>query len=386
LIAYYVEEPGTMRHFWLWAGCLLMLTPVAAGAAPSGTLLPRGELSTKGNQIVDRVGRPVRLACVGWNQVYENPPLDRQMAMIADMGFNCIRHSWANATKDMEIAMVDRMAAAAEKVGLRLIIDNHTNEAGHGERDNWGAQQKNGLWYDLGGGSDGTDGGGNKGTVTDAKFLADWESVARHYTGNPTIIGYDLRNEPLDWPGMSVWGGGSDRDIAAMYKRVGDAIQAIDSSKLIIVEPPNSDCRGVRKYPLTLAVPNKLVYSVHEYPGEISGQKISSGPGLVKRMNEMWGWIFNEKISPIFVGEMGSSMASEQSREWAATIVPYLNGTGPDALHVPAGGQGASTDWWDWGYLGNQNPNGTLEADWKTPKPEQEAVYAKLRQAALPDQ
>jgi endoglucanase len=133
-------------------------------------------------------------------------------------------------------------------------------------------------------------------------------------------------------------------------------------------------------------VPNKLVYSVHEYPGEISGQKVSSGPALIKRMNEMWGWIFNEKISPIFVGEMGSSMASEQSREWAATIVPYLNGTGLGALHVPAGGQAVSTDWWDWGYLGNQIPNGTLQADWKTPKPEQEAVYSKLRQAALPDQ
>jgi endoglucanase len=375
-----------MRQFRLWVAGLLMLVPAVAIAASPGTLLPPGEFSTKGNQIVDRQGRPVRLACVGWNQIYETPPLDRQMAMIADMGFNCIRHSWANATKDMEIAMVDRMAVAAAKVGLRLIIDNHTNEAGHGERDNWGAQQKNGLWYDLGGGSDGTDGGGNPGTVTDAKFLADWESVARHYVGNPVIIGYDLRNEPADWPGMSVWGGGGNRDIAAMYKRVGDAIEAIDPTKLIIVEPPSSDCRGVRKYPLALAVPNKLVYSVHEYPGEISGQKISSGPALIRRMNEMWGWIYNEQISPIFVGEMGSSMKSEQSRQWAATIVPYLNGTGPDALHVPAGGQAPSTDWWDWGYLGNQTPDGTLEADWKTPKPEQEAVYAKLRQAALRDQ
>ncbi len=107
------------------------------------------------------------------------------MTLIADLGFNCIRHSWANATKDAEIAMVDRMAVAARRVGLRLVLDNHTNEAGHGERDNWGAQQKNGLWYDLGGGSDGTDGGGNPGTVTDATFLADWQAVARHYVGQP---------------------------------------------------------------------------------------------------------------------------------------------------------------------------------------------------------
>jgi endoglucanase len=374
-----------MRHFLLSVAGLVMLAPATLMAAPPGTLLPPGELSTKGNQIVDRQGRPVRLACIGWNQIYETPPLERQTALIAEHGFNCIRHSWANATKDMEIAMIDRMAAAAEKVGLRLVIDNHTNEAGHGERDNWGAQQKNGLWYDLGGGSDGTDGGGNPGTVTDARFLADWESVARHFAGNPTIIGYDIRNEPADWPGMSVWGGGSNRDIASMYKRVGDAIQAIDPTKLIIIEPPTSNVVGPRKYPPALAVPNKLVYSVHEYPGEISGQKISSGPALIRRMNEAWGWVYNENIAPIFVGEMGSSMTSGQAKAWAATIVPYLNGTGPDALHVPPGGQAASTGWWDWGYLPGQNPDGTLQADWKTPRPEQAVVYSKLRQAPLPD-
>ena len=225
----------------------LLLAPAAFGQGTSQTLLPPGDLSTKGNQIVDQKGRPVRLACVGWNQVDDKIPLERQTALMAKLGFNCIRLSWVNATKDQDIAGIDRIAVAASKAGLRLILDNHTNEAGHSEQDNWGAQQKNGLWYDLGGSSDGTDGGGNPGTVTDAKFLADWQFVARHYLGNPTVIGYDLRNEPLKWPHMSVWGGGSDRDIASMYTRVGNAVLAIDPTKLIIVEPPNSDCRGVHK-------------------------------------------------------------------------------------------------------------------------------------------
>jgi endoglucanase len=374
-----------MRYLLAWITGVLLLAPIASAQSTPPTLLPPGDLSTRGNQIISREGHPVRLACVGWNQVIEDVPLDRQTALMADLGFNCIRLSWVNATKEADVADIDRIALAASKAGLRLVLDNHTNEPGHGERDNWGAQQKNGLWYDLGGSSDGTDGGGNAGTVTDAKFLADWEFIARHYLGNPTVIGYDLRNEPLDLPHMSVWGGGSDRDIAAMYTRVGNAILAIDPAKLIIVEPPNSDCRGVHKYKLTLSVPNKLVYSVHEYPGEISGQKVSSGPALIKRMNEMWGWIYNEGLAPVFVGEMGSSMVSDQAKAWAETIVPYLNGTGPDSLHVPPGGQAVSTDWWVWGYLPDQAPNGTLEADWKTPRPEQEAVYGKLRQAPLPD-
>jgi endoglucanase len=354
--------------------------------AQSTTLLPPGDFSTKGSQIVDRDGHPVRLACVGWNQVYDVLPLERQTAMMAAHGFNCIRFSWVNATMRKDLQVIDRIVAAASKAGLRVILDNHTNEPGHSEQDNWGAQQKNGLWYDLGGASDDTDGGGNRGTTTDAKFLSDWQAVASHYVGNATVIGYDLRNEPLNYRRMSVWGDGSDRDIRAMYIRVGNAIQAIDRAKLIVVEPPSSDCRGVRKRPITLDVPDKLVYSVHEYPGEISGQKVSSGPALVKRMNEMWGWLINENLAPVFVGEMGSSMVSPESAAWAATIVPYLNGSAPDGLRIPASGQGVSTDWWAWGHLGGQIPDGTLESDWKTPRPQQEAVYSKLRQVLLPAQ
>jgi endoglucanase/chitinase len=368
-----------------WLGLAL---PAAAetGLPPSYPLhtgLPPGTFSTEGNQIVDQRHRPVRLACVGWNQVNEQIPLETQTRLMAAHGFNCIRFSWVNATLPSDLDLIDRVATAASTAGLRLILDNHTNEPGHGERDMWGAQQRNGLWYDLGGGSNGTDGGGNRGTTTDAKFLSDWQTVARHYAGNQTVIGYDLRNEPLGWRGMSLWGGGSDRDIRAMYVRVGNAIQAIDAEKLIIVEPPDGNCRGVRAYPVTLNVPGKLVYSVHEYPSEISGQKIDSGPALIKTMNGSWGWIVSENVAPVFIGETGASMSSARSKAWAATVVPYFNGTGPDALRIGEGGQGVSTDWWAWGNLEGQNPNGTLEPDWQTPRPEQEAIYAKLRPRPL---
>ncbi len=361
----------------LFTVCLGIL-PIATARAQ--TLLPDGPLGTLGSQIVDRDGQSVRLACVGWNQIKHDIPLVQQTHRMAEHGFNCVRLPWVNATMKQDLAQIDNIVAAAKQARLRVILDNHTNEPGHGDRDNWGAQQKNGLWFDLGEGTDGTDGGGNKGTVTDAKFLADWQDVARHYKGNQTVIGYDLRNEPLNYPGMSEWGTGSVRDIRAMYMRVGAAIQQIDPDKLIIVEPPNSDCRGVRANPVDLPVAHKLAYSVHEYPTEISGEKINSGPELIRRMNERWGWLVSEDIAPVFIGEMGSSMRSRESQAWANTIVPYLNGQG---LRIPLGGQAVSTDWWVWGYLPGQNPDGTLESDWKTPRPQQEAVYARLRQRKI---
>ncbi|HVY16131.1 MAG TPA: cellulase family glycosylhydrolase [Rhodopila sp.] len=354
---------------------------LTAAAARAQTLLPDGALSTQGSQIIDHDGRAVRLACIGWNQVNRAIPLAEQTRLMAANGFNCIRFPWVNATLEHDLPVMDSIVAAAKSAGLRVVFDNHTNEPGHGERDNWGAQQKNGLWFDLGEGSNDTDGGGNPGTTTNAKFLADWQTVARHFAGDQTVIGYDLRNEPLNYPGMSEWGTGSPRDIRLMYMRVGAAIQAIDPDKLIIVEPPSGDCRVVRTQPVTLPVAHKLVYSVHEYPTEISAEKVDSGPDLVRRMTERWGWLINEDIAPVFIGEMGSSMRSRGSRAWADTLVPYLNGKG---LTIPEGGQGVSTDWWAWGYLPGQNPDGTLEKDWKTPRPRQLAVYARLRQKPLP--
>lgn len=53
------------------------------------------------------------------------------------------------------------------------------------------------------------------------------------------MIGYDIRNEPHAYPTNGcTWGDGSDRDIKAMFERVGNAILAIDPDKLIICEGP----------------------------------------------------------------------------------------------------------------------------------------------------
>jgi hypothetical protein len=90
-------------------GLILLALALPASAA----LLPAGALSTDGAQIVDRGGHPVRLACVGWNQVNEGISLDRQTALMVRDGFNCIRFSWVDATVQADLRMMDRVAAAA---------------------------------------------------------------------------------------------------------------------------------------------------------------------------------------------------------------------------------------------------------------------------------
>jgi endoglucanase len=389
---------------------LLIMPGVAAAqtsdpAIPSSTLLPPGPLYTSGSQIVDSTGKSVRLACVGLNQPYFGVSMQAQAHSMVKAGFNCIRMSWVNATKDKDLVIIDRVIAAIAGTGLRLILDNHTNEAGT-PADGYGAQQKNGLWYDKGGLSDGTNGAGVIGTVTDKQFQSDWVTVARHYAGIDVVVGFDLRNEPLHYGRQCTWGDGNiDSDIRLMYQRVGNAIQEVDAAKLIIAEGPQNwkssfaglgpapegDLTLVKARPVVLNTPGKVVYSVHEYPN----YHPNAGPEAIKRMNYVWGYLVRENIAPVWIGEMGSSLdgsvddgddlSSQQA--WLHTILPYLNGQ--EGLHggptFGEGQQAIGTDWWVWGHLQGQSPDGTLEKDWATPRPAQAAAYGQLRQGFKKD-
>jgi endoglucanase len=358
-------------------------------------LLPPGYLHTAGSQIVDEAGVPVRIASVGWNQAFDNP--DAILPKIARAGFNAVRVSWVDATMQSDLKTIDAIVAAAGRSGVKVILDHHTNEAGTAA-DGWGAQQKNGLWYDSGPGTDGTNGAGVKGTVTQATFQAHWVEVAKRYTGNSTVIGFDLDNEPLVIRGGATWGSGGLTDIRVMYQTVGNAILAVNPGALIIAEGPQDystekpwgDLSKVRRAPVELAVPNKVVYSVHDYPRYISDVREDSGPRKVAQMNRAWGYLVSENIAPVWIGEMGAnfdgSWGQEHvagSRAWASTLVNYLNGKLGDlgGPRFTESQQGISTNWWAWGHLAGQSNNGTLAVDGSLRR-EQYEVYHQLQPIA----
>ncbi len=363
----------------------------AACRTAAGGLLPAGYLHTAGAQIVDSTGRPVRIASVGWNQGFEDPAA--ALRKIAAVGFNAVRVSWVDATMQRDLTRIDGIVAAAARNGVKVILDHHTNEAGT-PADGYGAQQRNGLWYDSGPGTDGTNGAGGFGTVTQAGFLAHWQQVAARYAGNSTVIGFDLDNEPLMIPGGATWGDGGARDIRAMYQTVGNAILTIAPDVLIIAEGPQNypdgkpwgDLSHVRTEPVRLNVPNRVVYSVHDYPAYVSAVTPDSGPRKVAATNRTWGYLVSEHIAPVWIGEMGANLDGScchenvaASQAWAATLVSYLNGQ-LSALGGPGfsgAEQGVSTDWWAWGTLTGQALDGTLGPT-GAPRPAQYAVYHQL--------
>jgi aryl-phospho-beta-D-glucosidase BglC (GH1 family) len=362
----------------------------------TSTILPSGYLSTSGNQIVDASGNDVRIASVGWNQNFTN--IAANVAQMAAAGFNTIRVSWVDATLSSDLVRIQQIVAAATANGMKVILDHHTDEAGT-PGDGYGAQQKNGLWYDVGPGTDGTNGAGVTGTVTQAQFLADWQTVARAFAGNSTVAGFDLDNEPLEQYGIGAtpanWGGGGPTDIHAMYQTVGNAIGAIDPGALIIAEGPieftnlyNFDLTQAGSNPVVLNIPNKVVYSAHVYPATIGGEPVDSGAAFGANLNKSFGYLETQNIAPVWIGEIGASMdgtadsagaglADEQA--WASTMIAYLNGK-DGALGGPTftgSQQGVSTDWWAWGNLAGQFPDGILNPD-GTLNAAQKAVYSQF--------
>ncbi len=131
------------------------------------------------------------------------------------------------------------------------------------------------------------------------------------------------------------------------------------------------DLSVVRRLPIVLSNRAKLVYSVHEYPKEIGGYRgPESGAGYIHRMNKMWGWLIAENVAPVWIGEMGASMASATSKAWGQTLLDYMNGKAPGGPTFSHNQQPIGGDWWAWGCLTGQNPNGCVGEDGKV-RPEQ---------------
>jgi len=364
----------------------------------AGAPLPAGFLSARGSQIVRADGTQVRIASVGLTGMnviggrlqLAGPfkGIEGHVAAMRSLGFNCVRVDWIDKTLDDPGAMaqLDDFVTACHKARLKVIFDNHNNEATPADWEN-AAQQKNGLWFDTGPGTAGTDGADTQGTVSAERFLADWVKFARHWTHNPTVIGFDLRNEPCAHTKTpALWGGNGPTDIHAMYEAAGNAVLKVNPDALIICEAVidyrtgafEGDLSVVRDLPVVLSNPAKLVYSVHEYPKEIGGYKgPESGSGYIERMNKMWGWLVTENRAPVWIGEMGASMRSDASQAWGRTLLEYMNGRAPGGLTFSSTQQPVSGDWWAWGCLTGQNPNGCVSESGHL-RPEQEAFINQM--------
>ncbi len=349
------------------AGVLLLASP-----AKALNELPSGYLKTNRSNIVDASGREIRILGVNWFG-FETPnmvvhglwarPFRLMMDQISSLGFNTIRLPFSSAiltagpesvssilyrlNPDLQgkspMEILDMIIAYAGTKGLKIILDNHSLQpTTNGE--------SNGYWYSS--------------TRSEAQWIADWQSLARRYANNPTVIGADLYNEPT-----GTWGTGDQDDWARAAKAAGDAIGAVNKHWLIIVEGLRfyrdnyywwgGELEGVKDFPIQLARSNKLVYSTHDYPSSIWTQPWFSDPtypaNLPAVWDKYWGFIEAQNIAPVVIGEFGSRLETTSDRQWADAMSLYL--------------AQRKVDWVWFSWNANGEPRGILSEDWETPDP-----------------
>ncbi|MEO1102417.1 MAG: cellulase family glycosylhydrolase, partial [Pseudomonadota bacterium] len=353
--------------------------------APDNSVM--GVLSTSGNQILGADGRPVTIEAVNWfgmeTTTFTPHGLwtrnwQEMMDEMKALGFNAIRLPFSlqavldggvdvnsidySQNPDLQglnsLEILDKIVGYAEEIEIGILLDNHRSAAGNGPNPN-------GLWFDGG--------------YTEADWIDAWQMLAERYGDSPAIIGADLVNEPH---------GASWNDWAAAAERAGNAILAETENWLIVVEGVGSyegdpywwggSLKGVADRPVELNVDGKLVYSPHDYPASVFPQPwFFDGTDLTEKFREQWGFIHEEGIAPIFLGEFGSRLETDVDRAWADAIVKYLSGDYDANGTLDPGSSPMSFAWWSW------NPNsgdtgGILQDDWRTVREDAIAVLEPL--------
>ncbi len=367
---------------------MLNTPPAVAASGGTGT----GYLHTSGNKIVDSTGATVRLTGINWfgmetdnktfHGLWASVTWKSMMDHMAALGYNTIRVPFsddalkpgAQATSvntytnpDLvglsPMQILDKVVDYAGQKGMRIILDRHRPTTA----------QQTALWYTS--------------TVPESTWISDWQMLAQHYAGNPTVIGADLHNEPhADGTSPngtgSCWGcGDTSRDWRLAAERAGNAILSVNPNWLIFVEGiscldggnanvwdniPDDPCgwwggnlHNVAQYPVQLNVANRVVYSPHDYATSVADQTWfhdSTYPANLPGVwDYFWGYIYKQNIAPIMVGEFGTTLASNIDKVWLQSLLQYM-GTGVN---------GMSFTYWSWNP-DSGDTGGIVQDDWVT--------------------
>lgn len=336
-------------------------------------------LRTHGRNIVDANGHRFKLASINWygasDELFVPGGLDvlhrKDIAQtIKRLGFNSVRLPYADemlmsnpvpdkaqlfANPDLvglrAMDVFEAVTTTLTDAGLAVIINDHITSA------SWccGADPCDAAW------SNDYLGPVCRVSMSEEQWIRNWETMMTRFINNPLVIGADLRNEV-----RGLWGTMSWSSWAAAAERCGNRLLAINPDWLIVVEGTSSanDLTGVRTRPVELSQPNKLVYSAHVYAwsgwGSWAGRFKQQSYGTFRQaMKKNWGYLLEQEIAPVWVGEIGAtSRPTKGDANYWFNLWRYLKAV--DA---------------DFGYwaINTRKPTGDKEsysilaADWQTP-------------------
>ena len=227
-----------------------------------------------------------------WHQYRENYIARQDIHLLHEVGFNTIRvplHYKFFETNDAEgMALLDRVVEWSRAEGLYVILDMHVapgGQTGANIDDSHGYP-----WlYDS--------------PQEQAHLIAIWRRLAQHYKNNPTVLGYDLLNEPIPhYPAVTPL----NPKLEPLYKKLSAAIRQVDPNHILFLGGAQWDTNfSVFGAPFD----SNTAYTFHKYWS-------ATDESVIRQYLD-----FRDKYNvPIWMGESG-----ENTDEWIAQFVALLN-------------------------------------------------------------
>jgi endoglucanase len=366
-------------------GILFNTSPIL----PQRRLCTPNYLHTSGSQILDMSNRAVGLSGVNWFGFETSDHVvhglwarnwQEMLDQIKAEGYNVIRLPFSNAMlkpgvkparidyqKNPDLAgltalqVMDKIILGANERGLKIILDNHRSTPGTGP-------ESNGLWYTS--------------DTPESRWIADWKMLAVRYKHIPAVIGVDLRNEPHS----GCWGCGDRvRDWRMAAEKAGNGVLSVNPNLLILVEGVSEyngqftwwggNLMGAKTAPVRLNIPQRLVYSVHEYPATVYAQSwfsASSYPNNLPAVwDQYWGYLVQGNLAPVLIGEFGTRYETEKDRQWLQAFQPYIYQKG--------------LSWTFWSFNPDSgDTGGLLQDDWTSIQQPKQTILKKIQYPFIP--
>jgi endoglucanase len=370
------EAVGTVRWRRVCAAVLAVLLSLVVGQAVRqlpAQAAGAGFWHTSGNLILDSNNQPVRMAGVNWfgfetanftvHGLWTRDYRD-MLNQMKSLGYNTIRMPYTNQmfnpgtmpnsidfsngkNTDLQglspLGVLDRIVAYAGQIGLKIYLDRHRPDS----------SQQTALWYTA--------------AVPESRWISDWQMLAQHYAGNPTVVGADLHNEPHD----PACGGCGDTTIdwRLAAERAGNAILAVNPNWLIFVEGVQTaggssywwggNLKAAGANPVRLSVANRLVYSPHDYSPDVFNQTWFSDPTFPANMpgiwGSTWGYLRVNGTAPVLLGEFGTRLDDTPDQQWFGALINYLGSTSANGAN--------SFGWTFWSWNPDSGDTGGILAD-----------------------
>jgi len=400
---------------WIVASWILAISSASStfSAEEPVSLFPLFPLSTQGRFIVDINQNRFKIKAVNWwgaNDALQvvagldQQPISMIIGLIQEWKFNAIRLPFSNQmlhdTAPVQerairanpqflgmtpLQVYDQTVAALTAAGIAVILDNHSTTS------EWCCNYDfNGLWHHTAWFS-------STYQQTSEMWQHDWLMMVERYKENPAVIAADLRNEvrTMRWgstylPEIPQWGGGGDNDWRQAAQSAGNAMLKVNPNLLILVEGINWQglvdrlgsghrplLQPVQELPLRLRVPNKLVYSVHQYSftgprntgdSELSGNQPTYESFDTQAWRDLtereWGYVTASEqyyTAPVILNEFGAPPgAGERTQAWYSRMTDYLIEKDLDFAFWPLNGNDG------WGLV-SSDWSQTLQGDWRFP-------------------